>query len=119
MRKVRNKYAVQPGTEILWATRHPYVAACKRALVLLMVLLGCGCQQLFAQKNPETPAQPKLPSAENVVDNYLKAIGGKKRTAMIRDATYEWTVDLKGQTMGIARTQIKTPGSLRTDLPRH
>lgn len=86
-----------------------------KALLLLMILLQWGGQQLFAQA--QSTARPqKLPSAEKVVDNYLKAIGGKKRLQMIRDSTYEWKVLLNDQPMGTARTQLKVPGSLRSEL---
>jgi len=90
-------------------------AVCRSALALALVFLGSGCQQLFAQKAAVPPSR-KLPAAEKVVDNYLKAIGGKKRVAMIRDAAYDWTIDLNRQTMGKARTQTKTPGSMRTEM---
>jgi hypothetical protein len=58
----------------------------------------------------------KLPSAEKVVDNYLKAIGGKKRVATIRDATYEWAIQLKAAPVGTAKTLIRTPASIRTEI---
>ncbi len=58
----------------------------------------------------------KLPSAEKVIENYLKAIGGKKRVATIKDATYEWQIQLHGQTLGIARTQTKAPASVLTEM---
>jgi hypothetical protein len=58
----------------------------------------------------------KLPSPEKIVGDYLKAVGGKKRMAAIKDATYEWTVRLKEQELGRARTQVKAPTSLRTDM---
>src|SRR6185436_21131081 len=45
-----------------------------------------------------------------------KTIGGKKRVAAIHDATYEWEIQLKAQPMGIAKTQIKFPASVRTEL---
>ncbi len=37
-------------------------------------------------------APAKLPAADKIVEAYLKAIGGKKRVAAIRDATFEWAV---------------------------
>ncbi|HEX8143763.1 MAG TPA: hypothetical protein VF553_14280 [Pyrinomonadaceae bacterium] len=58
----------------------------------------------------------KLPSPEKVVGDYLKALGGKKRLAAIKDATYEWTVRLKEQELGEARTRVKAPASVRTDM---
>ncbi len=60
--------------------------------------------------------QRKLPPAEKVVEKYLKTIGGKKRVAAVTDATYDWIIELKGQTMGTARTQIKPPASFRSEM---
>lgn len=64
-------------------------------------------------------ARKKLPSAEKVVADYLKAIGGKKRVAAIRDATYEWSMQqqlLGFDLAGKATTTIKAPDSTRTDI---
>lgn len=61
-------------------------------------------------------AQKKLPSAEKIVDNYLKAIGGKKTAAARKDATYEWIVQFNNQPIGTARTQRKAPSSERWEL---
>lgn len=58
----------------------------------------------------------KLPSVDKIVDNYLKAIGGKKAARAIRDATYEWIVQLNDQPIGTARTQRKAPASERWEL---
>ncbi|HVF67538.1 MAG TPA: hypothetical protein VM914_07735 [Pyrinomonadaceae bacterium] len=58
----------------------------------------------------------KLPSPERVVGDYLKAVGGKKRVASVRDATYEWAVLRAGSDAGRARTHLKTTGALRDDL---
>jgi hypothetical protein len=75
---------------------------------------------LFAALNQPVPAQTsgtrKLPSAEKIVDNYLKAIGGKKQASSIRDATYDWTIQLQNQSMGLAKTQLKTPASQRSEI---
>jgi hypothetical protein len=58
----------------------------------------------------------KLPSAEKIVDNYLKAIGGKKQASAIRDATYDWTIQLQERSMGLAKTQFKTPAAQRWEI---
>ncbi len=79
------------------------------AVCLVIVLLG-GTSILKAQK------VLKLPSAEKVIENHLKAVGGKKRVATLRDASYEWEIRLKDQPMGLAKTQLKAPGSVRTEL---
>jgi hypothetical protein len=88
--------------------------SCLRTVAVLVVLLGCRPDPLLAQKKAAVPH--KLPSAEKIVDNYLKASGGKKRIAAIRDAAYDWIIQLKDQTIGTARTQIKPPGSIRTEM---
>lgn len=54
--------------------------------------------------------------AERIAGDYVKAIGGKKRLAAIADATYDWSVKLQEQVMGVARTQIKAPVSVRTTM---
>ena len=80
--------------------------------VILVTLLGTAAQSLSAQQRA---TNRKLPSAEKIVDGYLKAIGGKKRVATIRDATYEWTIQLGDQRMGIGKAQIKVPASVRAE----
>jgi hypothetical protein len=56
-----------------------------------------------------------LPSAEKIVDQYLKAIGGKKKVSTIRDATSDWTIELKEQSMGLAKLQLR-PASQRFEM---
>lgn len=58
----------------------------------------------------------KLPSPERIVGDYVKAIGGKKRLAALRDATYEWTV--QGPAFGDARARsyAKAPSSGRLEI---
>jgi hypothetical protein len=63
-----------------------------------------------------TPSARKLPSAERIVDNYLKAIGGKKTAAAIRDATYEYSIQVNDQPFGTARAQTKLPASERWEM---
>lgn len=86
-----------------------------RMVAMLFVLLASWADPLVAQRKTAAPAR-KLPSAEKVVDNYLKRSGGKKRIATIRDATYDWVIQLEDQTMGKGRTQTKAPGSSRTEM---
>jgi len=64
----------------------------------------------------QTPAQKKLPSAEKIVDNYLKALGGRKPVAALKDTTYNWTIDFNDQPYGTAVTQRKPPSSERWEL---
>jgi hypothetical protein len=61
-------------------------------------------------------AQKKLPAAEKIVDNYLKAIGGKNKLAAIKDAKYEWSIQQNDRQEGTARTLRKTPSSERSEL---
>ncbi len=90
------------------------VSAGKLTVVVLLVLILGSWQADLAQS--KATRTKKLPSPEKIVDDYLKAIGGKKRIAQIRDATHDWTITLKGQELGLARTQYKAPGSFRADL---
>lgn len=94
--------------------RHTPNWSCAIYLALCLGLLSSSSQLARAQQTATPPG--KLPSAEKIVDAYLKAIGGKKRIAAIRDATYEWQIQLMDRTMGIAKTQIKFPSSLRSEL---
>ena len=77
---------------------------------LLLVVL------LLLAPAPQAVAQKKLPSAEKIVDNYLKAIGGKKSIAALKDATYEWLIQFNEQPFGSARLQRKAPASERWEL---
>ncbi len=62
------------------------------------------------------PVQKKLPTVDKIVDNYLKAIGGKKKVAGIRDTTYEWTINVNERAVGTARTKTKAPSSERWEM---
>ena len=79
-------------------------------LIVLAALL------LLAGIAHNAPAQKKLPAAEKIVDNYLKALGGKKSVAALRDVTYNWTIQFNDQPFGTARTQLKSPSSERWEL---
>ncbi|HSL54171.1 MAG TPA: hypothetical protein VK868_07235 [Pyrinomonadaceae bacterium] len=78
-----------------------------RWLVVALLLIATAAPAL---------AQKKLPSAEKIVDNYLKAIGGKKSAGALKDATYEWIIQLNDQPFGTARLQRKAPASERWEL---
>ena len=77
------------------------------------VLLAINLTDVRAQKKP-TPK--KLPSADKIVDKYIKAIGGKKAVARLNDATYEYLVQSNETKVGRARLKRKVPGSERVDL---
>jgi hypothetical protein len=91
----------------------------RRSSALLALALAFSCTAFLSQTNAQTKkvaAPRKLPAADRIVSDYVKALGGKKRLAAISDATYEWTVKLQDQTMGVAKEQIKAPVSVRTTL---
>src|SRR5258705_6898689 len=87
-------------------------------LLLISLILGSvlilSNQIVFAQENSAPPK--KLPAADKIIENYLRATGGKKRVAAIKDATYDWTIQLKGSSIGTARTQRKPPSAERWEL---
>jgi hypothetical protein len=95
--------------------RGPGPAGLFVAAVVLLVLPVAGFHHARAQKKTASFSN-KLPSAEKIVEGYLKAIGGKKSLAQVRDWTYEWTIQLKDQTMGTARTELKAPRSARSEM---
>ena len=82
-------------------------------LVTLVAVLTLFPQRTFAQSS--SPAK-KLPSAEKVVDNYFKAVGGKKKLIAIRDSTSEWLIQLNDQPIGKAKIQLKAPSSKRSEM---
>lgn len=79
----------------------------RRFLLLIAITIAAFPQAVMAQK---------LPSADKIVDKYLKAIGGKKAARALKDASYDWTIQLNDQPIGTARTQRKAPASERWDL---
>ena len=85
--------------------RAAFVGMTTLLLLLALALIA------VAQTSPR-----KLPSAEKVVDHYVKAIGGKKVVAAIRDATYDYSIQLNEQPFGTARVQTKFPASERWEL---
>ena len=93
----------------------PVRAASWATGVCFQVIL-CAFIVLFSVSGTFAQAPATLPSADKIVDAYLKAIGGKKRVAAIRDATYEWEIQLKEQPMGLGKTQTKFPSSMRAEL---
>ena len=77
-----------------------------RLKVIALLLLVCASATVRAQT-------AKLPTPDKIIGDYVKAVGGKKRLAALRDATYEWSVRRNGADAGTARTQVKTTGALR------
>lgn len=83
------------------------------ALAGLVISLGAALT-IHAQNKSELPK--KLPSVEKIIDNYLKALGGKKAVATFSDATYEWELRTDDQTIGTAKLYRKAPDSERWEL---
>lgn len=88
---------------------NPPPARATARLFALLLLLVCAASPARAQTQ-------KLPSPDKLVGEYVKAVGGKKRLAALRDATYEWAARRGASEAGTARTRLKTTGALRTDL---
>ena len=82
------------------------------SVYLILTLIALAVSTAVAQSG----APKKLPSAEKIVSDYLKAIGGKKTAAAQRDVTYEWIVNFNNQPIGTARTIRKAPASTRLEL---
>jgi hypothetical protein len=76
-----------------------------------LAVVGLSSLAVVAQSKAGESSQ-KLPSAGKVIEGYLKAIGGKKQVAAVRDATYEWVIKFNDQTVGLATTHIKAPASV-------
>ena len=85
-----------------------------RWFLLILLLSVSAAPAALAQKSAALPK--KLPSAEKIVDNYLKATGGKKSVAALKDATYDWIIQFDNQPFGTARLQRKAPASERWEL---
>jgi hypothetical protein len=89
-------------------------------LACLALLCALSAGAVASAQKKGGPARPrKLPSAQKVVGDYVKAVGGKKRLAAIKDATYVWEIQSGGQTVGGLRRFVKAPVSTRseTDAP--
>lgn len=86
------------------------------ASVVLLATLASVTPLFAQQKRSAAVRSQKLPSPDKIIGDYLKATGGKKRHASVKDATYEWTIQLKDQLMGSALTREKWPASTRTDM---
>lgn len=92
-----------------------FVTSYLGTVVLFLIVLGGAAPQLCGQQ--KTSAKPqKVPAAEKIVENFLKAIGGKKRVTAIRDASLEYSIQLNSQQIGVAKLQTKGPASARSEL---
>ena len=90
-----------------------FVPPIKTALLLLLIASTIAVPHAAVA---QTTPPKRLPSVDKIVDNYLKAIGGKKAARAIKDASYEWSILLNDQPIGTARTQRKAPASERWEL---
>ncbi len=92
----------------------PRILFLLRFCLLLLITLGGNDQVSFAQKS--SGLQRKLPSVDKIVDKYLKVIGGRKVAGTLKDASYDWIIQLNNQPIGIARIQRRAPSSERWEL---
>lgn len=95
--------------------RKEVAGLCLRALGFLMIALCCGAQPLLAQTKARERPQ-KLPAAEKVVEHYLKAIGGRKRVAAIREMTLEYLIQQNDRVIGTAKLQTRAPNCRRSEM---
>jgi hypothetical protein len=86
------------------------------ASIILLATLASVTELSAQQKKGVAARSQKLPTPDKIVGDYLKATGGKKQHAGIKDATYEWTIQLKDELMGSALSREKWPASTRTDM---
>ena len=84
----------------------------RRCIFLILFVLAA----IAAPALGQSTVAKKLPSAEKIVSDYLKTIGGKKAAAAQRDATCEWIVNFNNQPFGTARILHKAPASERFEL---
>jgi len=99
-------------------TKRPRKSSVEIKLALIAFVLVAACVPAVAQKSAADAARRKLPSADKVIADYLKAAGGKRRLAAIVDATYEWSVVGDGGAAGAATSQVKAPASFRLSVTR-
>lgn len=98
----------------------PIPETTRSAKVLRARFLVISWTVLFVIALPGFPAlaqqTKKLPTAEKIVDNYLKAIGGKKQVSSIRDVTYEWTSAPGDAPIVLMKIQYQAPASQRSEI---
>ena len=101
--------------------RHVTPAFSRRCIFLVLFVLAAIASAALGPRAvalAQSATQPpnKVPSADKIVSDYLKAIGGKKASAAQKDASYEWIVNFNNQPIGTARTLRKAPASERLEL---
>ncbi|HYO62484.1 MAG TPA: hypothetical protein VER08_02390 [Pyrinomonadaceae bacterium] len=100
----------------MFTSNPPFAFPRPRALAALALLIAFVCAPSAFGSDDAAARARKLPSPEKIVGDYLKAVGGKKRAASVRDAVYEWSVAAPGAEAGRARTHLKAPASARADV---
>jgi hypothetical protein len=78
----------------------------------------CLAAQSGEKSDKRADRSAKLPSAQKIVDEYLRAIGGRKRASEARDAVYEWDAQLSNDEHATAQMQIKFPAAWRMNIKR-
>jgi len=93
---------------LLRATARPVSALAASLVLLTLLVLPAGAQ----------PRARKLPAPDKIVSDYLKAVGGKKAQAALRDTVREWTmIGGEGGAAEVrARTYTRAPGATRADV---
>jgi hypothetical protein len=78
---------------------------------------------VHARQQPDTREKTRtanrLPAADKIIADYIRAIGGKRRVATVRDAIYEWDIveGDDGKTFsGRGKLEIKAPASTHWKL---
>ncbi len=94
--------------------RAPSLSPASRRHWLALTLIACAFA--LSSASAQTSTRQKLPAADKIVGDYIKAIGGKKRLGALRDGAYEWTVEANGQAVGRANMSTKAPGSTLVEL---
>lgn len=100
-----------PGKLIHETTRSVRILLARFRVIswIFLFVIALQCLPALAQQTK------KLPAAEKIVDNYLKAIGGKKQASSIRDVTYEWAPEPGDRSMSLMKIQYQAPASQRSE----
>lgn len=82
-------------------------------LLSVVVVVSLSSFSICAQQT-RAESRQKLPAPDKIIGDYWKALGGKKRLAAVRAATYEWTIE--GEERGRVRVWEKAPAAVRADM---
>jgi hypothetical protein len=81
---------------------------------LLLLLAAVTALSVTGQESGTARNSHALPAAGKIIGDYLKAVGGKKKIAGVRDATYEYSIT--GESSGTAKVNLKAPSSLKIEI---